>query len=222
MQKHTPLLLLLLLASCASPPPPPPPPAPEPPPEPVFEFPYTQVWTAGPSTVLHTDSAGAIDVPRPFTRLEVLQADTAGALVRCNRCERVVEGRVDWDAVVFAPQDPATAAHGTISEFALAIRRSAESRDLDALRQVMARDFTYALIGPTGPEAAIAGWEAEGFAALEMVPELLDRGLATRDETLWAAPAEHLEELGYRGYRLGFRARADGRWEWSFLVRGER
>ncbi len=213
------LTIALLFSACGAPPPPPPPIPTSPP---AFEFPFATVWSARPGVVLQLDSASEVTVPRLFSRLEVLDADSAGVLVRCISCPDVVEGRTEWDAIVFDPGEPAAASHGLLAEFVLAVRRSAEVRDVEALRRVMARDFTYALTGPQGREAALVVWAAEGFSSLDKVPRLLDGGLATRDGTLWAAPTAHLEELGYRGYRLGFRATPDGRWEWVFLMRGER
>lgn len=195
---------------------------PAPPPEPALEFTHRQIWTARPGVAIRTDSVQSFAVPRAFTRLEVLEADTAGALVRCYSCATVIEGRISWDGVIFDTAEPATAAMATIAEFALAVRQAAERRDLAALERVMARDFTYALVGPMGREAALDAWRQEGFVALDEVPRLLDRGLATQNGTLWAAPAEHFEQIGYRGYRLGFRSTPDGRWEWVFLTRGER
>jgi hypothetical protein len=213
------VLPLLILTACSSSPPPAPAPEPVAPP---FEFPHPSVWTTRPGVEIRIDTVLAADIPRPFSRLDVIAADSTGAEVRCVPCGEPLQGRVAWSDLVYEAGTPAAAAHGTIAEFALAIRDAAQRRDLEALRSVMARDFTYALIGPPGREMALAAWAAEGFLALDLVPQLLDRGLATRDGNLWAAPAEHLEELGYQGYRLGFRASPDGRWEWIFLIRGER
>jgi len=195
---------------------------PAPQPEATFQFTHPHVWTVLPGVAIRTDSLQSFAVPRMFTRLEVLEADTAGALVRCYSCASVVEGRISWDGVIFDTVEPATASMGSIAEFALAVRQAAANRDLEALQRVMARDFTYALVGPAGREAALDAWIQEGFIALDEVPRLLDRGIATRNGTLWAAPAEHFEQIGYRGYRLGFRSTPDGRWEWIFLTRGER
>jgi hypothetical protein len=212
---------LLLLAGCSTSPPPPPVAPPEPV-EPPFEFPHAYVWSGRPGIELRVDSVTTADIPRAHTRLDVIDADADGVVVRCARCAGSVEGRADWADVEWEALEPAAAAHGSISGFALAIRRAAERRDVEALRRVMARDFTYSLIGPQGREAALVVWQEEGFAALGEIARILDGGLATRDGSLWAAPAEHLEEFGYRGYRVGFRATPDGRWEWTFLIRGER
>ncbi len=214
-------LLLAVLPACAGAPASPPPlPEPE---VAAFEFAHTTVWTARPDVVLRVDSVAETVVPRAFSRLQVLAADSTGATVRCVVCrERTVEGVAEWSDLIFEPDSPVSAAHGTIGEFALAVRQAAENRDVEALRLVMARDFTYALIGPQGRETALSAWESEGWRSLEIVPTLLDRGLATRNGALWAAPGEHLEELGYRGFRMGFRGTPDGRWEWAFLVRDDR
>jgi hypothetical protein len=220
MLKHA-LALVLLVSACGAPPPPTPL-QPAPAPAPSFEFPFTSVWTSRPGVVLQHDSITDVTVSRLFSRLEVLDADSTGVLARCSSCPGIVEGRTGWDGIVFDPGQPAAASHGLLAEFALAVRRSAEARDIEALRRIMARDFSYALTGPQGREAALVVWEAEGFSSLDQVPRLLDGGLATRDGTLWAAPAAHLEEFDYRGYRLGFRATPDGRWEWVFLMRSER
>jgi hypothetical protein len=214
-------LLLAAVTACAgapSPPPPPPEPA-----IPDFQFSHTTVWTARPDVALRVDSLTTLAVARPFSRLQVLDADPDGVTVRCIACRgSAVEGRVGWEDLIFEPDTPVSAAHGSITEFALAVRQAAENRDVEALRLVMARDFTYAHIGPQGREIALAAWESEGWRSLAMVPLLLDRGLATRNGSLWAAPGEHLEELGYQGYRLGFRGSPDGRWEWTFLVQDDR
>jgi hypothetical protein len=215
-----PLLALVSLGCAGAPPAPPPVPEPA---EPPFTFGYSVVWSARPEVAIVVDSVSARAVRRPFTRLEVLSADPDGLTVRCATCgEGGVEGRIAWEDVIFEPDTPISAAHGTISEFALAVRAAAERQDVEALRLVMARDFTYALIGQQGREVALVAWEAERWATLENVPRLLDRGLSTRDSMLWAAPGEHLETLGYRGYRLGFRGTPDGRWEWTFLMRDDR
>jgi hypothetical protein len=206
----------LVLAACApAAPPPPAAPAPE------VEFPWTRVWTAA-AEVAILDSMSAFAVARPFTALEVLGADSARVRVRCPRCAEPVEGWVALDQVVYQPALPAVAAAGTLAEFALALRDAAERRDVQALLAVMDPEFNYAFIGPQRREIAAAGWQHEGFATLDLLPALLDRGLATRDGRLWAAPPEHFETLGYRGLRAGFRRTPQGLWEWVFLVRGER
>jgi hypothetical protein len=212
------LIVLLVVSACGAPPPAVLAPASPP----TFEFDFPSVWTARPGVLIQMDSLAGVSVPRPFSRLDVLDADSSGVLVRCVTCSQVVEGRTGWDAIVFEPGEPAAASHGLLAEFALAVRRGAENRDTEALRRIMSRDFTYSLTGPQGREAALVVWEAEGFSSLDQVPRLLDGGLVSRDGTLWAAPAAHLEELGYRGYRLGFRVTPDGRWEWVFLMRSDR
>lgn len=84
----------------------------------------------------------------------------------------------------------------------------------------MARDFFFSFVGSQTPEAAIAVWQSEDFASLDQVPALLAEGLGTIDGKIWAAPREYVESLGYQGLRLGFRKKADGSWEWLYLIRG--
>lgn len=211
-----PLFWSLLACASASPVPPPAPPPPAPAPEP-FVFPYTSVWTREADTPLRGEG-GVSRVPRPFTRLDVIRVDSAGVYVRCAACGGGAAGRVDTSAVVFRAGTPEEAARGELAEFLLAVREAAARRDAAALRPVMSELFTHSpLLGGDGRLEALAAWERERFRALDHLPALLDRGVATRDERLWVAPPEYLEADGYRGYRTGFR-RADRGWEWVFLV----
>lgn len=218
MRRHSILFVSVILLGCAATPPPPPP-APA---AAGYDFPHDTVWTARPEAALRVDSATTIALPHPLTALVVLAADSAGLHVRCLACERNDEGRVGWGSVIFESAAPPDRVRGPLAEFALAVRSAAARRDIDALRQVMSPEFTFAFIGPQGREEAIAAWVDEGYATLDVLPALLDRGLATRDQLLWAAPPAHLLEIGYRGLRAGFRRNAAGEWEWLFLVRGER
>lgn len=178
------------------------------------------MWTAAAGVELRSDGE-SVAVPRVFVPLEVVEADSASLLVRCGACPGGPVGRVEPAEVVFAPLAPEEAAREGLADFALAVREAARTRDLAALRPVMAPDFTFSFLGVQGAEQALEAWRGEGFAALDEVPELLDRGLATRDSLLWVAPPEHFERLDYRGLRLGFRRAPGGRWEWVFLVRSE-
>lgn len=207
--------LSLALAACAAPrpreaPPPPPPPAEAP-------FPYEAVWTRRPGTPLHADSARSDTVPHLFTRLQVLRADSALLYVRCAVCPRPAEGWVEKGAVVYEPTSPEAAARGEPAELLLSVRAAAERRDVQALRQVMSRHFTHSLGGADGIVEALASWEREGYRSLGRLPALLDRGVATRDGRIWAAPPEWAERPDYLGPRAGFR-REGGRWEWIFLI----
>src|SRR5690606_25041997 len=83
-------ILAGLLTACAPPPPPPPPPAPPPPPPP-FVFPHDTVWTAAAGVELRTDS-GSVAVPRPFTALEVAEAEPDSLRVRCGACPGAPDG----------------------------------------------------------------------------------------------------------------------------------
>lgn len=210
-------LALLAAAACAPRPVPPPPPAPEPPPP----FPHAQVWTREAGTALRPDSAGApqADLPHAFTRLEVLRSDSASLYVRCIVCTPHLEGWVEKERVVWEARAPALAAGGELAEFLLAVRGAASRRDVAALRPVMARLFTHSLSGADGPVEAVGRWEQEGFRRLDRLPFLLDRGVATRDGSIWAAPPAWVAYPSYRDLRAGFR-REGGRWEWIFFVPG--
>lgn len=213
------IALSVLLWGCAPPPPPPAPPPPPPPPEP-YVFPHSVVWTAEPGVEIAT-AGGAVSVPLPFTRLAVEGGDSLHLRVRCASCPGEPAGRVGIEEVVYAPGAPAEAAGEGLARFALAVREAARGHDLRGLAPVMAPDFTFSFVGTQGADRALAAWEAELFQTLDEVPALLDQGLVTRDSLLWVAPPEHLEQLEYRGLRLGFRRHPEGRWEWVFLVRSE-
>lgn len=198
-------------------------------PAPAAPIPVAQVavqvpetaWTAQADVYLHSEGRPGTVVPRPFTRLEVLGGDVARLEVRCAVCTDTMSGWIDRADVVTDPTSPDSAADGTLAEFALAVRRAAADRRLEALRRVMAEDFTFALFGDQSLPAAFVAWEWEGYRSLEEVPALLDRGLTRTVAELWVAPPEHAREPGFRGLRLGFRRSPAGRWEWLFLVRSE-
>jgi hypothetical protein len=194
-------------------------PEPEPAPGLVPEFPHPLAWTNRPHVPIRTDAA-AEAVPLPFTRLNVLGVDTLGLRVRCLYCIPAVEGWVARDAVVAEAAPPRVAAAAGLAEFVLAVREAAGRRDEAALHPVMATDFTFSLEGGGGPGNAFRRWEFQGFRALDNLPPLLDRGLATRDSVIWAAPPAFVTDPEYRGPRAGFRRNAQGRWEWIFLVGG--
>lgn len=179
------------------------------------------VWTREAGTTLAPDSAVAGGVvPHLFTRLEVLRADSARLHVRCVVCTPRVEGWVPRGAVVYQPAAPEAAARGELAEFLLAVRSAAERADVAALRPVMSRRFTSSFSGGDGILEALARWEWEGHRSLRRLPGLLDRGVSTRDQRIWAAPPEYLSQPQYYDLRAGFR-REEGRWEWIFLVRGD-
>lgn len=211
--------LLVLLCACAAPRPAPPPAPPAPPPPPPF--PYTTVWTREAATALRPDSAGAAvpALPNAFTRLEVLRSDSASLYVRCVVCTPRGEGWVEKARVVFEARTPALAAHGDLAEFLLAVRAAAARRDVAALRPVMSPQFTHSLGGADGVVEALGRWEQEGFRRLDRLPWLLDRGVATPDGAVWAAPPAWVADRAYRDLRAGFR-REGNRWEWIFLVPG--
>lgn len=207
------LALAVLLSSCsllqpaASAPSPdePQPPAP----------PMRSVWTATPGLQI-ADSVAL----RPFTRLEVLTADSLGLQVRCSLCPGAPEGVVRETDVVVRALPPEVAAWGSLAEFALSIREAAAERDVEALLPAMVDDFSYSFVGVQSPEVAVEVWRSEDFATLDEIPALLDLGLSSVDGRIWAAPPAFTEGLGYRGLRVGFRQRSDGRWEWLYAIRG--
>lgn len=211
-------LALAVLGACAparrtaapEPPPPPPPPA----------FTHQLVWTARPNVPLHTD-AGVVTIRHPLVRFDVLEADTLGLRVRCARCDAALEGWISLQEVIYTARSPSEARHGTLAEFALAVREAALYRNLAALQPVMSRDFTFSFGGGGGPLDAIGRWEWEGFRSLSQLPALLDRGLATRDSVIWSAPPEFVTDENYHGLRAGFRHSVERGWEWIYLVRGD-
>lgn len=195
--------------------------APAAPAAPPPPFPHAAVWTREGGIALRPDSAGVAQAPlaNAFTRLEVLRSDSASLYVRCVVCTPRVEGWVEKERVVFEPRTPALAAHGDLPEFLLAVRAAAARRDVAALRPVMSRRFAHSLGGADGVVEAIGRWEQEGFRRLDRLPFLLDRGVATPDGAVWAAPPAWVTDRSYRDLRAGFRREGD-RWEWVFLVPG--
>lgn len=185
-----------------------------------IDFPHAQVWTAFGEVPLMT-SSGTVPIARPFTALDVLGADTEGIRVRCAHCPGEPTGRVRHDHVVHTTFPPATAAWGSLSQFALAVRDAAARGDTVALRPIMAGGFTFSFIGIQGVPQALAAWGSDGLSTLVQVPALLDQGLSPMRGGVWAAPPQFAESLGYNGLRLGFRRSPAGSWEWLFLLRGE-
>ncbi len=181
------------------------------------------VWTVRPETPIYDDVGGAYAVPHVFTRLEVIGRDSVGLKVVCSLCPERREGYIDEGDYIREGTDyvpPEVAMWGTLPELALSIRTAALQHDLDALRPVMAPDFTFSFVGIQTPETAFDTWRFEDFSSLDQLPGLLDRGLATRDSVIWSAPPAFVEEVTYRGLRTGFRRSEGGRWEWLYLIRG--
>jgi hypothetical protein len=178
-------------------------------------------WNREQGIALRAES-GARALPFRFMRLDVLEVDSARVRVRCRFCAGEPEGWIAVEDVVHVPATPQEARHD-LAEFALAVRTAALHRDVDALRPVMSREFSHQL-GPVEPGLleTLSAWAVEGYASLDRVPWLLDRGLApVPGTTLWAAPPEHATTRGYADLRAGFRRGPDG-WEWIFLVRDGR
>jgi hypothetical protein len=215
--------LLLVAVACApalSPRPGPDPGAAETPP-PLGSAPTATAWTVRSGVEFTTSDGGVHPIAAPFTAVQTLGRDSAGIVVRCGPpCPEPGEGRVAEGDLVFEALPPEVAAWGELGEFALAVREAAARRDVQALRGVMNPEFTHGFIGIQTPEIASLVWESEEFASLDRVPELLDRGLASLDGRIWSAPPEFVEDREYRGLRLGFRRRPDGRWEWIYLIQG--
>jgi hypothetical protein len=177
------------------------------------------VWTDAPDRALRRDAAPYV-LRRAFTRLEVLEADSAELLVQCTVCGEPVIGWVARNQVIHAPTTPDSAAVRSIAEFALAVRRAAIEQDPVALDRVLAHDFTFSSLGSYGRDLALMAWRSENYRTLSRVPALLDQGLSPMGE-FWVAPPNFAERFGYSGFRLGFTRTAAGRWEWVFAVAGE-
>jgi hypothetical protein len=187
----------------------------------VLPYPEAVVWTVRQGVEIATEF-GTRTVPHPFTRLDVLQRDTAGLRVGCGLCDPPLTGYVaEQELIGNSVRYPLeVASWSTLPEFLLSLRYAAETRDLGALRQVMADDFSYDFFAVQTPEAAFEVWRAEQFRTLDELPFILDRGVTSPDERVWASPPQFLSDLTYHGPRAGFRRRPDGRWEWLFLIRG--
>jgi hypothetical protein len=178
------------------------------------------VWTAQPDVQLRTADGGLVTVANAFTRFDVLGMDSSGLHVRCSRCAAPLEGWIREEDTLYRPRPLHEAVHGTFTEFALALRESALQRDLAALRPVMYERFTFSFGGGGGPADAFSRWHHENYHTLDLLPVVLDHGLATADGVIWSAPPAFVTEEEYRGLRAGFRRLAD-RWEWLYLVRGD-
>jgi hypothetical protein len=197
--------------------------APEPePPAPVRVFPAPDtVWTATPGVTLRTDSA-ELSIARPLTRLDVIGADSLALRVRCIYCgEKVEEGWVQRDAVISAVARHDSLATGSVAGFALAVRQGAATRDLVALWPLMSTDFAFTALAAYGRDRAQSSWVSDNFRTLDQLPGLLDAGLTPLGDW-WVAPPAFARVVGYRGLRAGFRRTAEGKWEWVYLVQGER
>jgi hypothetical protein len=217
---------LLATAACGGRTLPPPPPAPvvfvE---EPLPATPAPAVWTSRAPVVLRTD-AGFVTLDRPLMRLDVIAGDSAGYHVRCRVCDPTVEGHVAADDVTTPTLSPLEAAeHGSVVEFALAVRHAASLRDLEALRPVMDALFMYSFETEGGRVEALARWVAEDYRSLDRAAALIDRGIVSRwegtgialREELWLAPPEFRGAPAFPYLRTGFR-RIGGRWTWAYLV----
>src|SRR5690606_25387600 len=98
------------------------------------------VWTVRPEVAVNAGDR-AIAVRDPFTRLDVEGRDSLGLQVTCAYCENPVAGWVKEADVLADPQSPATAAEGTLVEFALAVRNAAAWREVPSLVPVMTSAF---------------------------------------------------------------------------------
>jgi len=212
---------IALLGACRSAPPPPPPPAPPPPPPVrVFAAPDT-VWTVRPGVALRMDSA-EVGIARPLTRLDVVGADSLSLRVRCVYCgEQMVEGWVPRVDVISAVPPRDSLATGSVAAFALAVRQGAAQRDLVALWPLMSTDFAFTSLASYGRDRAQSSWISENFRSLDQLPGLLDAGLTPLGDW-WVAPPAFARSVGYRALRAGFHRTAEGKWEWVYLVQGER
>ena len=220
--RRTILSLMLgtaLAAACRGAPPPAPLP---PPPAPARTFPPPDtVGTARPGVAMRGDST-EIAIARPFTRLEVIGADSLSLRVRCVYCgERVEEGWVPRDQLISTDAPADSVMTGSVARFALAVRQAAVQRDLVAAWPLMAADFSFSSLGSYGKDKALSSWTSENFHSLDQLPALLDAGLSPLGEW-WVAPPGFARSFDYRALRAGFRRTREGRWEWVYLVQGER
>jgi hypothetical protein len=191
-----------------------------PPPAPPGPAPFTasEVWTAQPGVVLRGE-AGTVTLPWTFMHLAVLRVDSTELQVRCLVCRGAPVGMVARDQVVHELRPAAEAARLELADFALAVRDAARRRDLEALRAMMSRDFTWSLDGPEGVLEALGAWQGRRAGDLERLPGLLDRGIGSVGPGgTWAAPPEHVTQRGYNDLRAGFR-RGPAGWQFIFLVR---
>lgn len=214
------MAMLCAAAACTPPPRPAPAPPPPPPPAPPGPPPFTatEVWTAQPGVVLRGEG-GSVTMPWTFMHLAVLRVDSAELQVRCLTCRGAPVGMVPRAQVVHEVRAPADAAQGELAEFALAVRDAALRRDYEALRRMMARDFTWSFTDPEGVLEAVAAWQGRRASDLQRLPGLLDRGIVSAGPGgVWAAPPEHVTVRGYNDLRAGFRREATG-WQLIFLVR---
>ena len=211
---------LALVCGCQSAPPPAPPPVVPPAPVVAVVPAPDTVWTADAGVVLRTEGA-EIQLSRPFMRLDVIGADSVALLVRCAACPDTARGWVRRDRVIHETTEADSVGSLDVARFALMVRRAAAQHDIIALRPVMTTDFSFSALGSYGRDQALSSWISEDFRTLDRVPPLLDAGL-TLLNGWWVAPPAFASTVGYRGLRLGFRKNAAGRWEWGYLVQGER
>lgn len=195
-----------------------------PPPEPQAKVvaaphPDSIAWTIRPQVQIRT-LAGLQMLAGPVAVLRILGEDSIGLRVWCATCPEAAIGWADTADVAFPGTLPATAASGDLISFVLALSEAAAAHDVDALRPVMADEFTFSLRSGGGRLEALGQWEREGYRTLSRLPALLEGGLETTDGRVWAAPAAFARDAGYSGLRAGFKRNAEGLWEWVFLVGG--
>ncbi len=194
-------------------------PAPPEPQAPVVAAPHPDsiAWTIRPQVPIRT-LAGQQLVAGPVAVLRILGEDSIGLRVWCATCPEAAVGWADTADVALPGVPPAVAAGRNLIAFVLALSEAAAAHDIDALRPVMADEFTFSLRSGGGRLEALSQWEREGYRTLSRLPTLLEAGLETTDGRVWAAPAAFARDANYSGLRAGFKRNAAGRWEWVYLV----
>lgn len=102
----------------------------------------------------------------------------------------------------------------------LAVRKAAESGDLEALRPWMADGFSWSFGGDLDADQAIARWRDRPEVLRDLVA-VIDRGcVAGQEAERVICPPEYGSDPGYLGYRAGFVRRPEG-WRMTFFIAGD-
>src|SRR5690606_19392522 len=100
------------------------------------------------------------------------------------------------------------------------VEQAAAARDVAALRPLMADEFTFSLGEAPSADTAIAVWQADSAALVELGKALSGGCAEDPQSQRIVCPTRFFTEQGYLGYRAGF-ARVDGAWKMIFFVAGD-